>query len=190
MDEPALQGRIAEIRKARWLKEVLLVEPDLAARRLRARIDHGALEGLDRELLGKRLIFSDREQWTEEQIVAAYRAQAKTERAFRQTKHPVLAAFSPSFSWTDQKLKVHPLYCTLALMIVHLAEREAHNAGTADGAQQILRRLSEIDEVTLVYPPARGKQGRPRVRRRIADNLDLARVRLYHALGLAELAPP
>lgn len=189
MDEPALQARIAEIRKPRWLKEILLVEADLAARKLRFRIDRQQLERLDRELFGKWLIFTDRDRWTDEQIVDAYRAQSRAERAFRQMKHPVFVAFSPSFHWTDQKLKVHAFYCTLALMIVHLIEREAHKANIADGAQQILRQLSEIDEVTLVYPPAGGKQGRPRVRRRIADNLDQAQARLYELLGLAELAP-
>lgn len=189
LDEDKLQARIAEIRKPRWLKEILHVEGDLAARRLRFRIDTAALARLDRELFGKRLIFSDRDQWTDEQIVAAYRAQSKTERGFRQMKHPVFAAFSPAFHWTDQKLKVHAFYCTLALTIVHLIEREARRAGIADGTQQILRALSEIDEVTLVYPPAGGKQGRPPVRRRIADNLDQAQIRLYEALDLAELAP-
>ncbi len=74
LDEPALQARIAEIRKPRWLKELLLVEADLATGTLRFRIDRGALERLDRELLGKRLLFSDREHWSDGQIVEAYRA--------------------------------------------------------------------------------------------------------------------
>ena len=189
MDEHTLKARIEEIRTPRWLKQILLVEGDLSARRLRFRIDAGALERLDRELFGKRLIFSDRDDWAEEQIVEAYRAQAKAERAFRQMKHPVFAAFSPAFHWTDQKLRVHAFYSTLALMIVHLIEREARKRGIGAGAQEILRALSEIDEVTLIYPPAGGKQGRPRVRRRIADNLDQAQTRLYQVLGLAELAP-
>ena len=190
MDEQALQARIAEIRKPRFLKQILVVEGDLSARRLRFRIDRDALFRLDSELFGKRLIFSDRDRWTDEQIVDAYRAQSKAERGFRQMKHPVFAAFSPAFHWTDQKLRVHAFYSTLALMIVHLIEREARKAGIGDGAQQILRALSEIDEVTLVYPAAGGKQGRPRVRRRIADNLDQEQARLYEVLALAELAPP
>jgi transposase len=190
MDERTLEARIEDIRKPRWLKEILDVEGDLARRRLRFRIARDALARLDSELFGKRLIFSDRDDWADEQIVEAYRAQSKAERAFRQMKHPVFAAFSPAFHWTDQKLKVHAFYCTLALAIVHLIEREAHKAGVADGAQQILRSLSEIDELTLVYPPAGGRQGRPRVRRRIADNLDEAQARLYDALALRELAPP
>ena len=189
MDEQKLDARIAEIRRPRWLKEILHVEADLKAGKLRFRIDAAALARLDRELLGKRLLFSDRDQWSEEQIVAAYRAQSRAERGFRQMKHPLFGAFSPAFHWTDQKLKVHAFYCTLALAIVHLIEREATRAGIEPGTQRILRQLSEIDEVTLIYPPAGGRQGRPRVRRRIADNLDDEQTKLYQALGLTELAP-
>lgn len=190
LDEQKLQARIAEIQKPRWLSELLQVEADLAAGRLAFRIDQEALARLDRELFGKRLIFTDREEWSEQQIVAAYRAQSKAERGFRQLKHPVFAAFSPAFHWTDQKLRVHAFSCALALMIVQLIEREARRAGIGEGAQQILRSLSEIDELTLVYPPAGGKQGRPRVRRRIADNLDDLQGRLFETLSLAELTPP
>jgi transposase len=188
MDEAALQARIAQIRKPRWLSRLIEVEADLGAGRLRFAIDGGELARLDSQLFGKRVIVTDREGWTNEQIVAAYRAQAKAEDAFRQLKHPVFAAFSPAFHWTDQKLRVHAFVCVLALSLVHLLEREAGRAGIALGAQEILRRLAEIDEVTLVYAPAGGRQGRPRLRRQLAE-MDEAQVQLFDALGLAELAP-
>jgi transposase len=189
LDEAKLQARIEEITRPRWLPQLLAIESDLNRGRLRFHINRRALARLDRELFGKRLIFTDRDEWTNDQIVAAYRAQSRAERGFRQMKHPIFAAFSPAFHWTDQKLAVHAFYCTLALTIVHLIERQARTAGIAEGAEQILRQLSDIDEVTLVYPPAGGRQGRPRVRRRIADNLDARQARLYEALALAELAP-
>jgi transposase len=189
LDEPALQARIDEITRPRWLKALLLIDANLSAGTLAFRLDQDELARLDRELLGKRVIFADRHDWSDEQIISAYRAQSKAERAFRQLKHPVFAAFSPSFHWTDQKLKVHAFYCTLALTLVHLIEREAHNAGIPEGAQQILRALSEIDELTLIYPPAGGRQGRPRLRRQINTNLDQLQTRLYQTLNLAALAP-
>lgn len=189
LDEARLQARIEEIRKPGWLKALLLIDANLAAGTLAFRLDQDELARLERELFGKRVIFADRHDWSDEQIISAYRAQSKAERAFRQMKHPIFAAFSPSFHWTDQKLKVHAFYCTLALAIVHLIEREARSAGIEAGAQQILRALSEIDELTLIYPPAGGRQGRPRLRRRINDNLDELQTRLYQTLNLAALAP-
>lgn len=188
MDEQKLQARISEITKPRWLTELLKVDAELATRRLRFHLDAAALASLDSELLGKRIIFTDRNEWTNEQIIEAYRAQSRAERAFRQMKHPVFSAFSPAFHWTDQKLRVHAFTCTLALTLVHLIEREAHAAGITDGSQEILRQLSEIDEVTLVYAPAGGRQGRPRLRRQIAEMTD-AQHHLYQALDLAQLAP-
>lgn len=51
-----------------------------------------------------------------------------------------------------------------------------------------MRVLPEIHETTLVYPPGGGKQGRPRVRTRLAE-MDDIQSRLFEALGLPELAP-
>jgi transposase len=137
---------------------------------------------------GKRILFTDHHDWTDEQIVRAYRAQAEAEDAFRQLKDPAFAAFSPAFHWTDQKLRVHAFYCTLALTIVQLIAREIRRAGIDLGPTLALRALTEIHEVTLLYPPAGGKQGRPRARTRLAE-LDDTQRELFDALELTELSP-
>jgi transposase len=188
MDERACQQRIAQILKRRWLAEVVKVDVDLAARRMSFRTDHAALARVRRREFGKRIIFTDRHDWTDEQIVTAYRAQPEAEGAFRQMKDPEFAAFSPAHHWTDQKLRVHAFYCTLALTIVNLIEREIRNAGIDLGTKLAMRLLSEIHEITLIYPPAGGKQGRPRARTHLAER-DATQQRLLDALELAPLAP-
>ncbi len=56
-----------------------------------------------------------------------------------------------------------------------------------------MRLPSEIDEVTLIYPPAGGRQGRPHVRTTLAEMDDTQRQlyngQLYNALELQTLAP-
>jgi transposase len=188
MDERALQERIDAILKRRWLAEVVKVDFDLAARRLSFRTDHAALQRVRRREFGKRIIFTDRHHWSDEQIVAAYRAQPEAEGAFRQMKDPEFAAFSPAHHWTDQKLRVHAFYCTLALTIVNLIERQVRNAGIELGPKLAMRLLTEIHETTLIYPPAGGKQGRPRARTHLAELDDIQR-HLFDALDLARLAP-
>jgi transposase len=188
MDDRALTERIDRILKRRWLAEVLTVNADLAARRLTFRTDHAALAHVSRREFGKRIIFTDHHDWSDEQIVTAYRAQPEAEGAFRQLKDPEFAAFSPAHHWTDQKLRVHAFYCTLALTIVNLIERELRNAGIDLGTKLAMRLLTEIHETTLIYPPAGGKQGRPRVRTRLAELDDTQRA-LFDALDLAALAP-
>lgn len=188
MDQRALEERIARILQRRWLKDVLKVDHDLAAGKLTFGTDQAALRRIRRNEFGKRIIFTDRHDWSDEQIIDAYRSQAKAERAFRQMKDTEFASFSPAHHWTDQKLRVHAFYCTLALMIVSLIERQARQAGIELGTKLAMRLLSDIDETTLVYPPAGGRQGRPRLRTTLADRDDTQQ-RLIDALDLDELAP-
>jgi transposase len=188
MDERALSERIDEILRRRWLKDVVSVDFDLQRRRLSYRTDQSALRRVRTREWGKRIVFTDRHDWSDEQIVTAYRSQSQAEGAFRQLKDPEFAAFSPAHHWTDQKLRVHAFYCTLALLIVNLIEREVRRAGIELGPKLAMRLLSEIHETTLVYPPAGGKQGRPKLRTRLAK-MDQSQRQLFDAIALAELAP-
>jgi transposase len=193
MDERALDQRVNNILRRRWLKDVITIEHDLAAGSFHYRTDPDQVDHIAEREWGKRIIFTDRHEWTDEQIVTAYRAQSKGENAFRQDKDREFVSYSPTFHWTDQKLKVHGFYCTIALMIVSLIERQIRHAGIQQdglplGAKLAMRLLNEIDEVTLIHPPAGGRQGRPRVRTILAD-LDDTQRQLYHALQLQPLAP-
>jgi transposase len=193
MDERALTERIKNLLKRRWLKDVITVEHDLAAGTFEYRTDQDAIERIAEREWGKRIIFTGHHEWSDEAIIAAYRAQSKGENGFRQMKDVEFASYSPAFHWTDQKLKVHAFYCTLALMIVSLIERQIHHAGIEQdglplGAKLAMRLLSEIDEVTLIHPPAGGRQGRPRIHTTIAEMDDTQR-QLYDTLALQPLAP-
>jgi transposase len=188
MDRRACEERLSETLRRRWLADVVKVDFDLKERRLSFRTDSSALAQVRRREWGKRVIFTDRHAWTDEEIVAAYRSQSEAEGAFRQMKDPEFASFSPAFHWTDQKLRVHAFYCTLALLLVNLIEREVRRAGIELGSKLAMRSLSEIHETTLVYPPAGGKQGRPKVRTRLAE-MDAEQRRIFDALGLDQLAP-
>jgi transposase len=193
MDERALEERVKTILKRRWLKDVIAVEHDLAAQTLTYRTNPDAIEAVAQREWGKRIIFTGRHEWSDAQIIAAYRAQSKGENAFRQDKDREFVSYSPAFHWTDQKLKVHGFYCTLALMIVSLIERQIRHAGIHQhglplGAKLAMRLLNEINEVTLIYPPSGGKHGRPRIRTRLAE-MDETQQQLYEALHLSALAP-
>jgi transposase len=193
MDERALEERIKRTLRRRWLKEVIHVEHDLEAGSFGYRTDQDAIERIAEREWGKRIIFTSRHEWSDEEILAAYRAQSKGEGSFRQMKDDEFASFSPAFHWTDQKLRVHAFYCTLALMIVSLIERQIRHAGIKQeglplGPKLAMRLLNEINEVTLIHPPAGGRQGRPRVRTTLAE-IDDAQRQLYEALDLQPLAP-
>ena len=50
--------------------------------------DHTALDRLCRVQLGKTILFTDNADWSDEDIVLAYRSQYHIENAFRQMKNP------------------------------------------------------------------------------------------------------
>jgi transposase len=188
MDDAKLDQRLASILAPRWLDQVIVVDASLNANRLTFRTDQATLRRLRAREFGKRILYCDHRDWSDEQIVRAYRAQAEVEAAFRQLKAPDFAAFQPIFHWTDQKLEVHAFYCTIALTLVALICRQLKAAAVELGPKLALRRLAEIHETTLVYSAAGGRQGRPRLRTQLAQ-MDATQKQLFDALELADLAP-
>jgi transposase len=184
----AVQAHIAQILGPRWLDRVVAWElsgTTPASLRLRWRTDPGARRRLQAEVFGKRILFTDHD-WPVAEVVAAYRAQADVEAGFRQLKDPKVVSFSPMFHWTDQKIRVHVLYCVLALMVAHLLRRQAAHVGLDLSVRELLRTLDGIQETVMVYPST---GGRPRARRRLTELTPTAE-RLYELFGLAAYAPP
>jgi hypothetical protein len=88
-----------------------------------------------------------------------YRAQHHVEGDFRHLKNPLYLSFRPTFHWTDQKLRVHAFYCVLALMILNLLRRQLAQAGILVSVVKMMKQLTDIQAVTMLYPAA---QTRPR----------------------------
>jgi transposase len=84
------------------------------------------------ERFGKLILFSDSQDWTNEEILAAYRGQSHIEDAFRQMKDPQFVGWSPMFRWTDPMIRVHAFYCVIALALTSLLWREVCPRTPAD----------------------------------------------------------
>jgi transposase len=184
----AVEAEITEILKPRWLSRVItwrLAGEESASLRLSWRTDPAARGRLEREVFGKRILFTDREDWPLAQVVAAYRSQADVEAGFRQLKDPKVVSFSPMFHWTDQKIRVHVFYCVLALAVAHLLRRQAAQAGLHMSVRELLGTLAGIQETVLLY---QGERGRPRARH-VLTEMDPTQQRLYDLFGLDAYAP-
>ena len=187
-EKSAVQREIDEICSARWVARCVtttLRGTTPRSLRLEYSIDEDAVRALEDELFGKRILFSDHEDWTIPEIVAAYRSQFQVEADFRQMKDRSVVSFSPMYHWTDAKIRVHAFYCVLALAVARLLALEAARAGLAMSVRELLGTLSGIEETVLLYP---GPRGRPRVRHMLTD-LDPTQQRLYDLFGLAAYAP-
>jgi transposase len=183
-----VEAEMARILKPRWLGRVLsttLSGETPSELRLVFRTKPKALVELEDELFGKRILFTDRDDWSMAQVVAGYRSQSAVEADFRQMKDPKVVSFSPMFHWTDQKIRVHVAHCVLALMTARLMARQAANAGMPMSVRELLGRLGGIEESVMLF---RGERGRPRARRMLTD-MDPQQQRLYELFGLDAFAP-
>jgi len=115
-----------------------------------------ALAHLVQTQLGKTILFTDNDDWTNEEIVLGYRSQSQIENAFRDLKNPHFLGWSPMFHWTDSKIQVHAFYCVLALMLSSLLQRTLHQRGIDLSLPRMLERLGDIKETAVLYPPKAG----------------------------------
>ncbi|HZJ28329.1 MAG TPA: IS1634 family transposase [Acidimicrobiia bacterium] len=165
----AVEADIAEILRPRWLDRVItweLAGTRPATLRLTWTIDPAAQQRLEEETFGKRVLFTDHDDWPIAEVIAGYRSQADVEAGFRQMKDPHVVSFSPMFHWTDQKIRVHAFYCVAALAVAHLMRREAANTGITMSVRELLATLAGIQETVLLY---QGDTGRPRARHMLTD---------------------
>jgi transposase len=183
-----VEAEIATITSPRWVNRVLqvtLTGNRPASLRLSWHIDGQARQALEEEYFGKRILFTDRDDWPAAEVIAAYRAQADAEAGFRQLKDRDLVSFSPMFHWTEQKIRVHVFYCVLALAIAHLMRRQAAHDGLHLSVRELLHTLAGIEETVMIYPSA---GGRPKARRMLTDR-DPLQQQLFDLFGLAAHAP-
>jgi transposase len=169
-ERAAVQTEIDTICKPRWVSQILVVTltgDTPADYRLTWRTDPNARKRLEQNLFGKRILFTNRDDWPVADVVAAYRSQSEVEAGFRQLKDPHVVSFSPMHHHTDSKIRVHVFYCVLALTIAHLMRREAQQAGLHLSVRELLNQLAGIEETVLLYHD--GGKGRPRARRMLTE---------------------
>src|SRR5680860_794406 len=184
----AVQTEIDRILAPRRLNRVIKVSltgDTPATRRLTWRTDARARARLEAEIFGKRILFTNRHDWTIVDVIAAYRTQPDVEASFRQMKDPHVVSFSPMHHWTEQKIKVHAFYCVLALQIAHLMRRHTRHAGLDLSVRGLLAELAGIEETVLIYPST---GGRPKARRMLTDTTPTQQ-RLYDLFDLHRYAP-
>ena len=185
----AVEAEIAAICAPRWVNQVItttLTGDTPTDLRLSWRTNSRARKKLEDTLFGKRILFTNRDDWPTSDIVAAYRSQSEVESGFRQMKDPHVVSFGPTHHWTDSKIRVHVFYCVLALTIAHLMRREAEHAGINLSVPELLATLTGIGETVLLYHD--GGKGRPRARRMLTD-MNPTQQRLAQLYAIDRYAP-
>ena len=151
----ATQAAVLKILQREYMQEIFKTSVSLENGfvKLHYQVNQNAIAHLSRTVLGKTILFTDNDQWTDEQIIRAYRSQYKIEHAFRDMKNPHFLGWNPRLHWTDQKIRVHAFYCVLALTLVSLLKKHLASQNIAVSTQCLMSNLNDIRESIIVYSP-------------------------------------
>jgi len=124
-------------------------------------VDEERFTFLKDQWLGRRIVITNRHQWTTQEIIEAYWSQSNIECAFKTMKNPFHIAFRPQYHWTDQKIKVHGFICFLSFLLVMVAYKRAKDrAGFKKSPHTLLEKLSYIRLATFIENPEKKTKGR------------------------------
>ena len=131
----SVQKQIDSICSAQFVKKIVQTE----VRKIRQGLEltfhthQVELDRLCRVQFGKTILFTDNADWSEEQIVQAYRSQYHIEDAFKQMKNPHFLGWSPMFHWTDSKIQVHASLPAIYINLDASAEEDIASKTPAAG---------------------------------------------------------
>jgi transposase len=188
----SVRNQVRVILKGQHMKTLIPTEvgQENGKATLQYQFDRAALERLGSRVLGKTILFTDNDTWTDDEIVMAYRGQSHVEDAFRTMKNPHFISIRPMYHWTNAMVRVHIFYCVLALTIASLLVRQLHLKGINVSIPRLFKILNQIYETALIWP--RGP-GRPSRKQR--DSFQLSEMQpeqeeIFEALELRRFAPP
>ena len=111
--------------------------------------------------LGKTLLITGHKQWSDAQIIRAYRSQFVIEEIFHEMKDRRIGTWWPLRHWTDSKIQVHGLYCTIAVLLRGLLWWRVRQAGLRLPMAGLLEKLGRLRQVINVFPAKRADQPGP-----------------------------
>jgi transposase len=174
--------QILQRQHLRQLVQTTLTRDAAARPVLSYHTDAATQQQLQDTYLGKTLLITAHKQWSDAQVIRAYRSQFVIEEIFHEMKDRHIGAWWPLHHWTDSKIQVHGLYCTIALLLRALLWRRACQAGLHLSMSGLLAKLGQLRQVINVFPAKRA--GQPKPEQEVLTKRDETQSRLIEILGL------
>ena len=114
---------------------------------------------LEKTRLGRRVLCTDRHNWSTGRIVHAFRGQWNVEELFRRAKKGGVVPWGPSHQWADGSIRLHTFATAVGLMLVSLARI----ALAPDASVRKMMQSLEGIKTTLVRTSTGGPGRRPTV---------------------------
>lgn len=181
---------VAGILNRQHMKNVITahVNEESGLPRLDYAVNANGVGRLKDRVLDKNILISSREECDDERIILAYRSQYLIEGVFKEMKDREHGNWWPLYHWTDSKILVHALYCTLALLLRGLMMRRIASAGLKISLRRAMEELGGIREVVNIFLPPKGKGKQMKKHRQsVLSRLPPLQMDLVNALGLGGL---
>ena len=112
-------------------------------------IKEDAVHDIRERYFGKKLIITNRHNWSTEEITQTYFNQDAIEGIFKDTKQEEFIGFTPQFHWTDQKMIVNMFCSTLGLQLLSILNKELFDRGIKITNTKLLATTERIREVWI-----------------------------------------
>jgi transposase len=156
----SVEKKCKEILRRPYLKDILTCHANQDAKGivLEYTFNHQKKAEIMDTHLGKKLILTSRSEWSDDDVVDGYHSQYVIEHVFREMKDSGRGTWWPMCHWTDQKVDVHGLYSSLAVLIRNCMLRRVRKAGLNLSMNRLVKELEGIKEVVNIY--GKGKKVR------------------------------
>ena len=165
-----VEAQIKEIltgERCNQIVDVTIIEKGEGRFDIEWEINSAAYQWVTENLYGKRILVTCREEWPEEEIIAAYHGQSHVERVFKHLKNPYHNSVYPQYHWTDQKIKVHTFICLVGLLLSQILWKRAREAGYSISMENLIDRLTQVRMAEVVI--LTGFKTKPVKERRLED---------------------
>ncbi len=156
----SVEKKCKEILRRPYLKDILNCHANQDAKGvvLEYTLNHQKKAEIMDTYLGKKLILTSRSKWSDDDVIDGYHSQYVIEHVFREMKDSGRGTWWPMCHWTDQKVDVHGLYSSLAVLIRNCMLRRVRKAGLNISMNRLVKELEGIKEVVNIY--GKGKKVR------------------------------
>ena len=176
----SVKNQVREILSRPYLKSIFIVEYNQKDKlpEINYSLNINEFASICNTYLGKNIIITDNHEWETDDIVIAYHSQYQIEHAFRDTKSRKNGCWWPLYHYTDQKIKVHGLYCSISMLLQSLIQRKLKQNNINLSMERLLRELSQIKEV-INYYPIKNKSSKHLTKNSTFTKMDEVKQRLF-----------
>ena len=182
----SVKRQVNEILKRQYMKEVIEVEHKTLHNTpvFDYSLNEDTLKKIKDTDLGKKVLFTNNHHWESEDIILAYNNQAVIENIFRESKNREYGNWWPLYHYTDHKVMVHGLYCTITLLLRSLIAFEMRKHSTKISMERLHDELSGIKQVVNVVNKNSQKRQTKKNRVMSLTKMNEVQAKLFKILNL------